>query len=103
MASLNAAATEQNTASSQAKKTVSHFINVSVVTKDGTQVKLGAVPIFENPDKAQRTLLDFINKGGDPRTLDIMIDVRKNEPSTDTYDVDSWNIVDGRFKDENEE
>jgi hypothetical protein len=91
MAALNTETTEQQ---ASAKKAPTHFINVSVVNKSGTTVKLGAIPVFENADKAQRTLLDFIAKGGDARNLDILIDVRENVKSTDTYDLNEWNIVD---------
>lgn len=91
MAALNTETTEQQ---STAKKAPTHFINVNVVNKAGTTIKLGAVPVFENADKAQRTLLEFIAKGGDARTLDILIDVRENVKSTDTYDLNEWNTVD---------
>jgi hypothetical protein len=93
MAAINTNAEETTTS----KKSPTHFINVNV-NAGGRLIKLGAIPIFENADKAQRTLLDMVAKGQDVRKLDIIIDVRANVKSTDTYESDDWTMVDRQFE-----
>ena len=92
MATLN---TETTATQASESKKPTHFVNVSVLTSAGKPIKLGYFPIFpDSADKAVRTLLGMFEKDPEAvKSLDIQIDMRKNEKSTDTYDADEWNMV----------
>ena len=90
MAQLN---TQEIEAVSNGKKKVTHFINLNIVKADGSHVRLGAIPVFENPDKAQRTLLKMVEDGVDVSALRVCIDVRANVKSEDVYEADDWLFV----------
>lgn len=92
MAQINQDHSEVSTGNG--KKKVTHFINLNIVKADGTHVRLGAVPVFENPDKAQRTLLKMYEDGVDVTALRVAIDVRPNVKSEDVYEADDWLFVD---------
>ncbi len=94
MAAINTNAEETSTTK---KSAPTHFVNVNV-NASGKLIKLGAIPIFENADKAQRTLLDMVAKGQDVRKLDIIIDIRANVKATDTYEFDEWTTVDRQIE-----
>lgn len=80
---------------SNGKKKVTHFINLNIVKADGSHVRLGAVPVFENADKAQRTLIKLFEDGVDVSALRVSIDVRENVKSEDTYNTEEegWLFV----------
>lgn len=90
MAELNQAAADTNS-NTDGKKKVTHFINLSIVQGvSGDLLPLGAIPIYENPNKTQRTLLKAIEDGFDITQLVLQMDVRKNEKSTDVGDYKEW-------------
>ena len=74
------------------KGAISHYINAYVVDGEGKQLKIGAVPIWDDAksDYNQRTLLAAIEGGLDPSSLDIVISVNANVPSTKVGDSSGW-------------
>lgn len=90
MAELNQAAADTSS-NTGGKKVVTHFINLSIVQNaEGDLLPLGAIPIYENPNKTLRTLLKAIEDGFDISKLVLQMDVRKNEKSTDVGDYKEW-------------
>lgn len=90
------AAANTQSASTQEKESnkPTHYINVMVVKDGGTAtIKLGAIPVYANADKAQRTLLEAIKNGFDIKNLDIMIEVRENVKSTEVDDISTWAVI----------
>ncbi len=79
-------------AKTNSKGKVTHYINAYVVDGEGKQLKIGAVPIWDDAksDYNQRTLLAAIEGGVDPATLDIVIGVNANVPSTKVGDASGW-------------
>lgn len=80
-------------AASSAKTKITHFANISVVRADGSLAKLGAIPITENADKYQRTLIKAFEDGVDLSKLALMVEVRANVKSTDTENLEDWCFV----------
>lgn len=73
-------------------RVVTHYINVGVTKPDGTLVRLGAVPVYDGGDKAQRTLIDAVlgERKINPASFDVVIDVRANVKSTELDDISEW-------------
>jgi hypothetical protein len=85
---------ESNTSSDKAKRHVTHFINVGIVTNSGSVIKLEAVPVYDGGTKNQRTLIEALNSGKyKAEELAIRIDVRENVKSTDVGSSDDWATV----------
>lgn len=77
--------------SNKTTKIITHYINVNVLKADGTPVRLGAIVVYDNGEKAQRTLIDAVlNKGIKPESFDVVLDVRENIKSTDLDDINDW-------------
>lgn len=83
---------ETGTSTGKSGNKPTHFANVSVVTKSGERVRIGAISIFPEPDKAQRTLLQIFDAGGQEAldNLQFAIEIRENVKATDTFDPSEW-------------
>lgn len=88
MAQLNQAASESHDNNAAEGKKPTHYLNINLVLGDGSTVPVGAIPVYQNANKAQRSLINLFDKQPDKvAQVALSMVIRKNEPGTDMFDI----------------
>lgn len=94
MAQLNQAASESHDNNSADGKKPTHYLNINLILGDGSTVPVGAIPVFPNANKAQRSLINLFEKHPEKvAQVGLNMVIRKNEPGTDVFDLDDLCLV----------